>query len=407
MNKHGWWNNIILDNYLPAIRSPVFGKNNEEPDELWVSLLEKAYAKLHGSYSTIVSGDPLFAMEDLTGYPTTRFDEEELRKDDGTVFRKLVAYDKEGHIMTISTPGNDDSAYMTKAGQANNSEAFTKRYKDAGLGLGHAYTIVSAVESEGFRLVCIRNPWGTGTEWTGAWGDQDDRWKKYPNTAKACNFSPGPDGCFWMEWEDVKTYFDGGGVCHVKRDWVDYRVRNRFVDCEPELVFEVTVSQRPITMYFILCQRDSRGLAENDPLRKKHAVCLALCSPQNGNNQKVIGFSSSILQIQEKMSFSRVRTIAFVYTLEPNTNPYLIVPRCHSTDKGSSRDFVLGVIAERPFGGAESIRFVKLPEKCPLLQNYLEFPYEAAKAVTKEAEYQCRLQRMPAQCFKGKSIQQS
>jgi hypothetical protein len=36
-------------------------------------ILEKAYAKIHGSYRSIVAGKPYEAMMDLTGCPTTSF----------------------------------------------------------------------------------------------------------------------------------------------------------------------------------------------------------------------------------------------------------------------------------------------------------------------------------------------
>lgn len=36
--------------------------------ETWVPLTEKAYAKLHGNYSSLISGHVCEAIEDLTGY---------------------------------------------------------------------------------------------------------------------------------------------------------------------------------------------------------------------------------------------------------------------------------------------------------------------------------------------------
>lgn len=49
----------------------IFSRTSQ--NELWVALLEKAYAKVYGSYHNIIGGDPVYALRDLTGCPYERF----------------------------------------------------------------------------------------------------------------------------------------------------------------------------------------------------------------------------------------------------------------------------------------------------------------------------------------------
>ncbi len=60
--------NIIVDDFFPTKQNQLaFSKANGP--ELWVLLLEKAWAKLHGSYARIEAGDPAETLRDLTGAP--------------------------------------------------------------------------------------------------------------------------------------------------------------------------------------------------------------------------------------------------------------------------------------------------------------------------------------------------
>lgn len=63
------WRYVIIDNRLPCYASskePVFGRCTNLYEN-WVPLIEKAYAKLHGCYETLVSGFLDDALNDLTG----------------------------------------------------------------------------------------------------------------------------------------------------------------------------------------------------------------------------------------------------------------------------------------------------------------------------------------------------
>ena len=51
----GTWREIIIDDYFPCRNNqPIFSKSLD--NELWVLILEKAWAKLHGNYCQIDGG---------------------------------------------------------------------------------------------------------------------------------------------------------------------------------------------------------------------------------------------------------------------------------------------------------------------------------------------------------------
>ena len=75
--KNGSWVEVTTDTRAPATSGfgdggahgspePIYGRCLD-PREQWVSLLEKAYAKLHGSYEALSGGSVTEALVDLTG----------------------------------------------------------------------------------------------------------------------------------------------------------------------------------------------------------------------------------------------------------------------------------------------------------------------------------------------------
>jgi calpain-15 len=52
----GTWQAVWVDDYFPCYKNtgPIFCRSKEQ--ELWVMILEKAWAKINGSYGNIVAG---------------------------------------------------------------------------------------------------------------------------------------------------------------------------------------------------------------------------------------------------------------------------------------------------------------------------------------------------------------
>ena len=68
--KNGEWVTITIDDFFPCYPEggPLFSRGHG--NELWILLLEKAYAKLHGNYFLLRGGYTNEALIDLTGCPS-------------------------------------------------------------------------------------------------------------------------------------------------------------------------------------------------------------------------------------------------------------------------------------------------------------------------------------------------
>jgi len=71
---NGMWEEVILDDQFPVhANSKEIAFNSSKTNELWVCLLEKAWAKVHGGYLNTDGGLTREALHDLTGAPCTTF----------------------------------------------------------------------------------------------------------------------------------------------------------------------------------------------------------------------------------------------------------------------------------------------------------------------------------------------
>ncbi|KAL5350192.1 hypothetical protein ACLOAV_005229 [Pseudogymnoascus australis] len=157
----------------------------EDPNETWLPLLEKAYAKAHGDFATIDGGYTGEGIEDLTGGVTMEL---------------------------FSTDILDKNAFWTNELLRVNEEflfgcsacLFSGWGERKGIIEGHAYSIMRAVEMDGERLLLLKNPWGKG-EWTGPWSDGSKEWT--PEWMTKLDHRFGDDGAFWISYTDfLKKY---------------------------------------------------------------------------------------------------------------------------------------------------------------------------------------------------------
>ena len=198
---------VIVDDYLPALKRtkrPVYAQS--KGNEIWVMLLEKAWAKVNGGYANIISGLPSEAIEFLTGlgslvYDTENRDIDDINEYKYEIVKNVQIADQNNCFITCSTSSN----------------AAIER---VGLVEGHAYTLISFTQittSQGKKvyLFKIRNPWSQG-EWNGDWSDKSRLWDE--KAKSQVNFKDKEDGIFFMNDTDFFRYFTHVEICYILYD---------------------------------------------------------------------------------------------------------------------------------------------------------------------------------------------
>lgn len=106
IHRNGQLQLLLLDDYFPCFPKGGAIYSKAHGNELWVLILEKAYAKLCGSYEALRLGREIDALVDLTGCPYKSY---RLRNtaDAAALWAELKELDGcFGVVMTATTPGS-------------------------------------------------------------------------------------------------------------------------------------------------------------------------------------------------------------------------------------------------------------------------------------------------------------
>lgn len=243
---------IFIDDYIPCnkgTKEPKFAKHHN--NEMWAMLLEKAFAKMYGSYAALEGGLMSWGLTAITGNPAVLFDKNNgrfWRSAQGGYYTDDEFTDEEFFKFLHKLRRN--GAFICCAGIASSQRM--------GLIDGHAYSIRkitkvqhSVLGGEYLQMVQIRNPHGGG-EWKGAWSDNSTAWQQYPGIKKQLvgNEELEEDGSFWMQWQDFVKFWKGVHVvdCETNIRTVAIPVYDEGKPCGP-----VTACVRGCCGYWCCC----------------------------------------------------------------------------------------------------------------------------------------------------------
>ena len=353
--RFGEWIEVCIDDLLPTRKGQLLYMHSNQKEEFWCALLEKAYAKLAGSYEALDAGNSADALSDLTGGISQVYDFEKgkIRGDaeqEAKLFRDLKK--------ALSRDSLINCSMIIQPGENMESQ------RDNGLIVGHAYTVIKCYElslglfgmSGKHKLIKLRNPWGA-TEWKGKWGDDDPQWNEISDSKKKeLDFTNEDDGEFWMEFHEYLEIFDTTTVCRIintnvsitRKKWYLKELRGKWVPgknaggcsnfkdtffSNPQFQFEI-LEEDDETVQIVLSQRDQRIVD-----KPNHIIGFRIFKVDNDHNGRMTKKAGKTVA---KSPFSDTRDIYQRFELE--VGKYVVIP---STFKQNiEAEFILKIFTE-------------------------------------------------------------
>ncbi|XP_062296654.1 calpain-1 catalytic subunit-like [Scomber scombrus] len=204
--RFGKWMDVVIDDKLPTVNGRLIFVQSKDPNEFWPALVEKAYAKVCGSYKDMSAGTPAEAMMDFTGGVHMCI---QLSDPPQNLLELMYRSGKSRALMSCGTP----------QGETSDNTVLPN-----GLVQGHAYTItgVKQMMSQGkpVHLLRLWNPWGKG-EWKGDWSDLSSLWQTVSAQDREECLSVADDGEFWMTLKDFCKFYVDLDICCTSPDFLD------------------------------------------------------------------------------------------------------------------------------------------------------------------------------------------
>ncbi len=224
--RMGKWIDVVVDDLLPTENGNLLYAHSKTKNEFWSALLEKAIAKVNGSYESLTSGSLAEALVDLTGGVPETINLQAPKYTKGQL-KILKLFDR----MKEAFSQNALMAAAIAIKDLNELE----EHMGCGLVKGHSYAITAVKHlklNNGLsrrdtldeiltdpvknKMIRLHNPWGE-KEWNGPWSDGSEEWNLISEKQKkSLGLFSEEDGEFWMTWSDFCQYFTDISICHLK-----------------------------------------------------------------------------------------------------------------------------------------------------------------------------------------------
>ncbi|KAL4478339.1 hypothetical protein ABPG72_009575 [Tetrahymena utriculariae] len=232
---------IIIDDLFPIFhQTGLFLFGGQLKQDLWILLVEKAWAKIHGGYMYLDMGTMREALHGLTGAPCENYFLENEKEDE--IWALITQGLQKGYCITCGTKSISNKLLP------ENQRMQVHILNEKGLASSHAYSLLGAYvleDASKTKIVKLRNPWGKD-KWNGRFSRKDDKfwesvnreWKKKLGYQKSKNDL----GIIFMEFDDFFFNFADLQVCMVN-DSYKYTTFKTNQQANKKYFYKISISQ--------------------------------------------------------------------------------------------------------------------------------------------------------------------
>ncbi|XP_056101636.1 calpain-1 catalytic subunit-like [Rhinichthys klamathensis goyatoka] len=353
--RFGKWYDVVIDDKLPTINRKLIFVKSKTYNEFWPALLEKAYAKVCGSYADMHYGRVSEALMDFTGGVHVHYELKTAPTDLWEIMYR--AFQSEVLMGCETPPGNQNEERLPN-----------------GIVLGHAYTVTKVYQVMSgkypVQLVRLFNPWG-GIEWNGDWSDNSPLWNTVSDEDRKQHLQDENSKEFWMSMNDFLRTFDNMDICCSCPDFLEEKSACHWISnfhhgswvpgstaggcmnhsdtffTNPQFWLKINemdkaCEQGKSNVLVSLIQKPDK---RNRRLASHHGIgfCVFAVPPEMRSEGK---FGSSFFYSRKPVAtsgaFQDARQVMKLFRLEPGE--YLIVPSTYIPNKNA--EFILSILCK-------------------------------------------------------------
>ncbi|KAF3844457.1 hypothetical protein F7725_007620 [Dissostichus mawsoni] len=326
--RFGRWVDVVIDDKLPTIDGRLIFVRSKDQNEFWPALMEKAYAKVCGSYTDMNAGTPAEAMMDFTG----------------GVHMSIVLSNPPTNLWELMCRASQTKSLMG-CGTAQ-GETSANAVLPNGLVQGHAYLLRGNNKPGAFV-----EPLGH-REWNRDWSDRSPLWQTVSSKDREMCLSVADDGEFWMSLEDLCEFYTDLDICSLSPDYLDGN--SQLLDQSTvsgqdwrsksgnngEKNVLVSLMQKPDKRNRHLVQSLHIGLCVFEVNTVVPFAFVVKCKAQKGKFPA--SFFSSHAPVAQSKTYINAREVMEFLMLRPGE--YLIVPSTFNANEKAS--FILTIMSK-------------------------------------------------------------